>query len=118
MNEQGRRGAAGVHLPTLRPRVPIAGTWPLEMRADVLAALLDFPDTDALVDAILRSEAPRPTVMRRAGTKSEPVWSLSAVQAFLERRHGGEALPGRRNLARMMSHSTEKMVNGGPPNEY
>jgi hypothetical protein len=71
------------------------------MRADVLAALLDFPDTNALVDAILRSEAPRPTVMRRAGTKKEPVWFLDQVKAFLQRRHGVESGP-RKSLARLL----------------
>jgi hypothetical protein len=99
------RGAASVHLPRQRARIP-AGPWPLEMKADVLAALLDFSDTDALVDAILRFEAPRPTVLRGAGTKREPVWFLNQVEAFLQKRHGAEA-GAKRSLARVLGQRTE-----------
>jgi hypothetical protein len=58
------------------------------MRADVVAAFLDYPDTRALAVAIEMGDAPRPTSMRRTGkTAVEPVWSAEAVADFVRLRH-------------------------------
>ena len=37
----------------------LPGEWPVEMRADVVAAFLDYPDTRALAVAIEMGDAPR-----------------------------------------------------------
>ena len=73
------------------------GEWPAEMRMDVVAAFLDFPDTRALQAAVERGEAPRPTSMRRIGRlRSEPVWSAEAIADFVRRRHARSAGSSRR----------------------
>jgi hypothetical protein len=114
VTQPGRRGAVGIHVPKRRPRYPDGGAWPFEMRADVLAALLDYPDTNSLIDGILRAEAPRPTVMRGAGARKEPIWSLHAVQAFLQRRHALGPTPGKRNLGQLLSsHISETSSRPG-----
>jgi hypothetical protein len=64
------------------------GSWPVEMRMDVVAAFLDYSDTKALSAAIDRGEAPRATSMRCTGAKGmEPIWSAEAVADFIRRRH-------------------------------
>jgi hypothetical protein len=74
----------------------LPGEWPVEMRSDVVAAFLDFPDTRALSIAIERGEAPRPTAVRNAGSKCfEPVWSAEAVADFVRRRHALRSVPSR-----------------------
>jgi hypothetical protein len=74
----------------------LPGEWPIEMRTDVVAAFLDFPNTRALSIAIERGEAPRPTATRKAGSKSfEPVWSAEAVADFVRRRHALRSEPSR-----------------------
>jgi hypothetical protein len=74
---------------TNRPaRFPKNGMWPLELRADMLAALLDFETTRQLCKAIAAGTAPRPGALRTVGGLSELVWSLSAVRRFVALRHG------------------------------
>lgn len=69
-------------------RFPPHGAWPIELRADAVSALLDYPDTKALFNAIRRNEAPKATGLRGTGAAREPVWALAAVHRFLANRHG------------------------------
>lgn len=71
----------------LPARFPPAGSWPLELRADLAAALLDYPDTRAFFAAVSRGEAPCPTGLRGKGRTREPVWSRALVERFVARRH-------------------------------
>lgn len=68
---------------TLPPRYPPAGAWPGQMRADMAAAFLDYPDTKALSAAIARGEAPSPSALRGKGRAREPVWNLDDLWRFL-----------------------------------
>lgn len=80
--------AARPHAPRSRPaRYPPHGAWPLEMRADMAAALLGYDTTGELLAAIRRSEAPRPTATRLRHGKREPVWALDACRAHVANRH-------------------------------
>lgn len=73
---------------TNRPaRFPPTGVWPLEMRADMVAALLDFKTTHQLCAAIAANCAPRPTALRITGNNRELVWSREAVAHFVNQRH-------------------------------
>jgi hypothetical protein len=63
------------------------GAWPAEMRADLVAAYLDFETTGLLMAAILRGEAPPPTAMRIHRGKQVPVWSGAACCTFIQYRH-------------------------------
>lgn len=67
------------------PRYP--DRWPAEMRADVVAAFLDYDTTRELWKAIARNEAPRPTAYRVRGKRREPVWAYEICRAFVARRH-------------------------------
>jgi len=76
------------HAPRSLPaRYPPNGAWPLEMRADMVAALLSFDTTGQLFAAIARSEAPRPTATRLRNGKCEPVWALDACRKHVANRH-------------------------------
>jgi hypothetical protein len=58
------------------------GPWPGQMRADMVAAFLDFESTAELAAAVKRGEAPPPSALRRKGNKSEPVWSRIHLERF------------------------------------
>jgi hypothetical protein len=68
-------------------RFPPSAVWPIEMRADMTAALLDFETTRRLCKEIAAGTAPRPTAVRGTGTALEVVWFRDAVTAFVARRH-------------------------------
>jgi hypothetical protein len=72
-------------------RYPPTGIWPFELRADMVAALLDFETTRQLCRAIAAGSAPKPGSVRGGGSSLEVVWSLEAVRAFVLARHGVEA---------------------------
>ena len=72
---------------SLPARFPLNGAWPIEMRADMTAAFLDFETTGQLLAAILRKEAPRPTVTRLRNGRRVPVWARDAVVNFIAKRH-------------------------------
>lgn len=75
---------------TNRPaRFPPTGVWPFELRADMVAALLDFDTTRQLCKAIAHGTAPRPGAVRGRGAELEVVWSREAVRAFVAARHRG-----------------------------
>jgi len=69
------------------PRFPV-GPWPAELRADMVAALLDFDSTTELCAAIERGEAPRPTSWRGSGSNREPTWSREVCESHVAERHG------------------------------
>jgi len=56
-------------------RYPPTGPWPAQMRADMAAAYLDFPDTGHLAAAVRRGDAPAPSSLRGKGRKREPIWA-------------------------------------------
>jgi hypothetical protein len=59
------------------------GPWPGQMRADMAAAIfLDFNNTDELVSAVKRGEAPPPSACRKRGKSSEPVWARVHLERF------------------------------------
>ena len=67
------------------------------MRADLVAAFLDYATTGELFKAIARGEAPRPTAGRLRKGRREPVWSLDACRAHVAQRHYiPETAPGER----------------------
>jgi hypothetical protein len=69
-------------------RFPPAGAWPVEVRADMAAALLDFDTTRQLCKAIAAGTAPRPGAVRGSGKVAEVVWSTEAIRQFVACRHG------------------------------
>jgi hypothetical protein len=68
-------------------RFPPGGSWPAVLRADMAAAYLDYPDTQALSRAVVAGEAPPPSCMRKAGAKREPVWAKEVLTQFVARVH-------------------------------
>jgi hypothetical protein len=82
-----------VHIVNRPARYPTGSLWPIELRADMVAALLDFRTTHELCKALAAGEAPRPTATRIAGSHAEPTWFRESVLAFVSRRHasGGKA---------------------------
>jgi hypothetical protein len=52
------------------------------MRADMVAAFLDFENTAELAAAVRRGEAPLPSALRKKGDKSEPIWSRIYLERF------------------------------------
>jgi hypothetical protein len=52
------------------------------MRADMVAAFLDFENTAELVMAVKRGQVPPPSARRKTGNKSEPVWSRIHLECF------------------------------------
>jgi hypothetical protein len=74
---------------SLPARFPSGAVWPIEMPADMAAALLGYETTGRLSKAIMRGEAPRPTLSRlRKDGRREPVWALDACRKFVGDRHG------------------------------
>lgn len=69
-------------------RYPDHGSWPLELPADMTAALLGYRTTGELYKAVARKDAPRATASRltRNGRR-EPVWALDICRAHIARRH-------------------------------
>lgn len=64
----------------LPARYPPTGVWPIVMRADMVAAYLDFRDTGELQRAITRGEAPAPSALRGRGRNREPVWYRGSLE--------------------------------------
>jgi hypothetical protein len=77
-----------VHAPRSVPaRYPPYGAWPIELPAEMAAALLGFETTGKLYKAIARNEAPRPTATRLRDGRRVPVWALDACRKFVANRH-------------------------------
>jgi hypothetical protein len=85
---------------SLAARHPPHGAWPAEMRADMVAAYLDFETTGRLYAAVLRGEAPRPTGERLRNGRREPTWALDTLKAHVAKRHeiASDALPRKENI--------------------
>jgi hypothetical protein len=72
-----------VSVKTEAARYPEGPTWPLQMRADMTAAILDFRTTKELCHAIANGQAPYPTAFRLKGGKWEAIWSTENVREFV-----------------------------------
>jgi hypothetical protein len=64
-------------------RYPAGAAWPLQMRADMVAAILDFSTTKELCHAITQGQAPYPTAFRLKGKKWEAIWMTESVRNFV-----------------------------------
>jgi hypothetical protein len=64
-------------------RYPGGSAWPLQMRADMAAAALDFGTTKELCYAIANGHAPFPTSFRLKGRKWEAIWAIEIVREFV-----------------------------------
>lgn len=64
-------------------RYPPTSVWPAVMRADMVAAYLDYRDTSELSRAVVRREAPPPTGYHGAGRAREPVWARQSLDSFV-----------------------------------
>lgn len=82
---QQRKGL--IHVANRAARHPGGPTWPIEMRAETLAAFLDFSNTRELCRAIALGEAPAPHATRGSGKRLEVVWYSRAVDEFVARRN-------------------------------
>ena len=71
--------AASARRSSITARYPVNGAWPAEMRADMLAAYLDFRTVKELALAISRGQAPPPTSYRGKGRSREAVWAKAIV---------------------------------------
>jgi hypothetical protein len=91
---------AETNVPNRPARFPDHGAWPAEMRADLVAAFLDYPNTRALVAGIVNGDAPRASSFRYDGGTRELTWYLEGLKAFVASRHGGQVItrPGPRLL--------------------
>ena len=67
----------------LPARYPPIGAWPALMRADMVAAYLDYRDTAELARAVARGEAPPPTGYHGTGRSREPVWSKAVIDELI-----------------------------------
>lgn len=74
----------------LPARFPPTGTWPAQMRADLAAGFLDYPDTKAFVAAVKAGDAPPPSALRGKGRSREPIWA----KVDLERYVSPSTVPG------------------------
>jgi hypothetical protein len=79
-------------IPNRPARYPPQGSWPAELRADMVAAFLDFPTTQALAAAIVAGDAPRASGSRGEGSARELTWYLEGVKQFVASRHEGRAI--------------------------
>jgi hypothetical protein len=72
------------------------------MRADMVAAFLDFENTAELVAAVKRGEAPPPSAYRGKGSAREPVWARAHLEQFvaplIAARENGAAVENLENL--------------------
>jgi hypothetical protein len=64
-------------------RYPQGSAWPLQMRADMVAAYLDLHDTKDLCRAIGSGDAPPPTATRLIGKQTEIIWLKDAIDRFV-----------------------------------
>jgi len=89
---------------SLPARHPPHGAWPAEMRADMVAAYLDYETTGQLYTAVLRGEAPRPTGERLRNGRHEPTWACDALKTHVANRHeiASDALPGKENIEELV----------------
>jgi len=80
-----RTATSDKYLPvkTQEARYPRGSAWPLQMRADMVAAYLDFDGTRDLCEAIKNGNAPLPTAARVIRKKLEAVWHKNAIDKFV-----------------------------------
>jgi hypothetical protein len=56
------------------------------MRADMVAAYLDYDCTKDLCAGIARGHAPQPGALRRRGRGREPVWFKLTLDGFIAKK--------------------------------
>jgi hypothetical protein len=81
-NALARFNSDNIVMPRNLPARYPPGPWPGQMRADMVAAFLDFENTADLAAAVKRGEAPPPSALRKKGGKHEPVWSRIYLERF------------------------------------
>lgn len=86
----------------LPPRYPPTGAWPAIMRADMVAAYLDYRDTSELSRAVGRGEAPAPTSFHGSGPSKEPVWAKSYLDRFASEEKNGDDVARKADLVRLV----------------
>ena len=67
----------------LAARYPPTGAWPAVMRADMVAAYLDYRDTNELARGVSRGEVPPPIGHHGLGRAREPIWSKTVIDNFI-----------------------------------
>jgi hypothetical protein len=72
-----------VRIRSEQARYPQGPTWPLQMRADMVAAYLDLHDTKDLCRAVSSGDAPPPTATRLIGKRTEVIWLKDAIDRFV-----------------------------------
>ncbi|MBY0382784.1 MAG: hypothetical protein K2W78_12805 [Xanthobacteraceae bacterium] len=73
------------------------------MRAEMVAAYLEYRDTGELSRAVVRGEAPQPTAFHRTGRSKEPVWTKMILDRFAyPEGKVGEAIASELDLARLV----------------
>jgi hypothetical protein len=87
---------------SLLARYPVNGAWPAEMRADLLAAYLDFRNVRELALAITRGEAPPPTSYRGKGRTREAIWAKVIVDIHVAPGITVRQNPGKVDLAALV----------------
>src|SRR5262245_44290115 len=105
-----RRSTTALHAREVRAprslpaRHPPHGAWPAEMRADLVAAYLDYETTGQLYAAVLRGDAPRPTGERLRNGRREPTWAFDALKTHVAHRHeiAFDAITGKENIGELI----------------
>jgi hypothetical protein len=77
----------GERMRSLTARFPAGSAWPAEMRADMVAAYLDYQTSGKMMAGISRGEVPPPTATRIFNGRRISVWARAACDAFVQRRH-------------------------------
>jgi hypothetical protein len=72
-----------IYVKNVKARYPNGPTWPVQMRADMTAAYLDYDNTKDLCAAIADGHAPPPGALRRRGRTTEVVWFKGILDSFV-----------------------------------
>lgn len=77
-----------VRIANEQARYPIGPAWPVQMRADMVAAYLDYKDTRDLCKAVTSGAAPPPSSTRLIGKRTEVIWMKEMLDRFVAARAG------------------------------
>ncbi|SIO47897.1 hypothetical protein SAMN05443247_06016 [Bradyrhizobium erythrophlei] len=72
-----------LYVKNVAARYPSGPTWPVQMRADMAAAYLDYDNTKDLCAAIASGYVPFPGALRHRGRITEPVWYKGVLDTFV-----------------------------------
>jgi hypothetical protein len=84
------------------PRHPPLGAWPAVMRADMVAAYLDYQSVAELIRAVGCGEAPSPTGFRGTGRARQPVWAKAALDTHGNGNRSSSEDEPKRDLAALV----------------